>query len=115
MNKHKVDFYRYHRPLDRVTGFAKSSKGVTLYVRLNYKKRWMRVSCSVCDGDNFSKLYGKMLARTRYDLGSWLEFPLDEFVASHESVLYYLRMNIEAPTGLQEFDAAEPQLSGKFE
>lgn len=116
MNKHKVDFYRYHRPLDRVTGFAKSSMGVTFYVRINYKRRWLRVSCSVCDGDNFSKLHGKLLARARYDERRWIEFSLDEYVASREPVLFYLRMNLDpgVVTGLSEFDAAAYQMDRVF-
>lgn len=107
---HKISFYRYHRLLDRKTGFAKSNMGVTFFVKINYRKRTMRVSCSVCNGDNFSKERGKIQASTRYDFGRYLEFPLNDYVNSQESVLDYLRLNLDDECHLPEFEAAVKQL-----
>ena len=108
--KNKVSFYRYHRPADLKTGFAKSDMGVTFFVKINYKKRTMRVSCAVCDGDNFWKLGGKLIARMRYDEGRYLEFSLDDYVNSKESVLDYLRITLDDECHLPEFEAAVKQL-----
>ena len=110
MKNHKISFYRYHRPIDHKTGFAKSNMGVTLFVKINYKKRTMRVSCSVCNGDNFSKERGKIQARTHYDFGRYLEFSLNDYVSSQESVLGYLRLNLDDECHLPEFEAAVKQL-----
>lgn len=91
-SENKVDFFRFYRPIDPNAGFADSSKGVTFYIRLNYTKRWMRVSISVCNGDNFDKDYGKYLARLVYDEGKYIEYDLDNIISSGESILEYLRV-----------------------
>lgn len=108
--KNKVKFFRYHRPLDPKTNFAKSDMGVTFFIKINYKKRTMRVSASVCNGDNFSKEVGKIQSRTRYDFGRYLEFPLNDYTVSEESVLDYLRITLDNKCHLPEFDAAVKQL-----
>lgn len=108
--KNKVSFYRYHRPIDHKTGHAKSDQGVTFFVKINYKKRTMRVSCSVCNGDNFSKVSGKFVASLRYDEKRYLEFSLNEYVSSQESVLDYLRITLDDECHLTEFEAAVKQL-----
>lgn len=110
MKNHKISFYRYHRVLDVKTGFAKSDMGVTFFVKINYKKRTMRVSCSVCNGDNFSKERGKIQAYSRYAVGRYLELSLNEYVDSSASVLDYLRIMLDDECPLQEFEAAVKQL-----
>jgi hypothetical protein len=70
--------------------------GVTLYIRINYKKRWIRIAHSVCNGDNFSKEIGKQWCAERYVSGDYYQFCLEDFQASGMSVTAYLTAFLEA-------------------
>ena len=95
-SKNKVEFFRYYRPVDKTTGYARSDMGVCFYIKMNYKegKRWMRVSASVCNGDNFEKWTAKENAKWRYDLKDYAEFELDDFQFSGASIVDFLKDQI---------------------
>lgn len=95
MSKNKVEFFRYHRPVDLKTGLPRSDMGVTLFVKMNYKKRWIRVSASICNGDNFSKDTGKLIAKDGYDWVNFLEFDLDDFQISEMGITDYVKTMLE--------------------
>ena len=66
---HNPHFYRYIRPIDFKTGDADSQRGVTLSIYLNYDRRLMSVSYSICNNEpgepSFSKELGRRIADQR--------------------------------------------------
>ena len=56
---------RYIRFIDRKTGDIDNMKGVSIIAELHHETKEMRFKFSMCNGDNFSKLDGLMVADTK--------------------------------------------------